>query len=219
MAVTTVCSVDVCDRPAQHRGWCGAHYQRWWKHGDPEWRPPTISKPLCSVAACDRPARALGFCSTHYRRQNVTGTTADLRPKVAERFWAKFERMPGGCWRWTDDIKPSGYGQMSVDGRLIYAHRLAYELLVGPIPEGLTIDHLCRVRACVNPSHLEPVTIGENVLRSDSFTAVNARKTHCLRGHAFDETNTVVTSQGYRDCLTCRVIRNERGRANRKDRS
>lgn len=80
------------------------------------------------------------------------------------------------------------------------AHRVVYEAWVGPIPEGLTLDHLCRVRCCVNPLHLEPVTRGENVLRGDAFTAVNARKAHCPQGHPYDYRDP---THGYRRCTKC----------------
>lgn len=81
-----------------------------------------------------------------------------------------------------------------------YAHRLAYEGLVGPIPEGLQIDHLCRVRNCVNPEHLEPVTSRENTMRGDNWSAKYAKMTTCAKGHSFD----AVTKDGKRKCKTCR---------------
>lgn len=84
------------------------------------------------------------------------------------------------------------------------AHRVSYETFVGPIPAGLTLDHLCRNTLCINPAHLEPVTIKENVLRGDGPTARNARKTHCDRGHAFDETNTGPNANGGRSCRACK---------------
>jgi hypothetical protein len=82
-------------------------------------------------------------------------------------------------------------------------HRYAYERMVGPIPIGLVIDHLCGVTSCVNPAHLEPVTQQENVLRSGSLSAQRARMTHCLRGHPFDERNTRITRRGERCCRAC----------------
>jgi hypothetical protein len=92
--------------------------------------------------------------------------------------------------------RSNGYGK----SRNTSAHRVIYELLVGPIPAGLTIDHLCRNRACVNPAHMEPVTLRENILRSpSSATAVNARRTQCPRGHEYDR----ISARGYRSCSTC----------------
>lgn len=110
-----------------------------------------------------------------------------------------------GCWRWQRAVnKVTGYGTLGAR----YAHRVYYELHVGPIPAGLTIDHLCRVRDCVNPEHLEAVTIRENILRSENPAARNARRTHCPEGHPFDDENTgrINTrrrSESFRICREC----------------
>ncbi len=88
------------------------------------------------------------------------------RPKsLIARIGEHFEFSPDGCWRWTGSVTPQGYGMFAFSDEGKRAHRVMYELLVGPIPEGLTLDHLCRVRHCVNPEHLEPVTLAENVRR------------------------------------------------------
>lgn len=113
------------------------------------------------------------------------------------RFWAKVERGEG-CWEWVAGRTGRGYGAFWIDGKQYLAHRIAYELEVGPIPKGMTLDHLCRNRACVRPDHLEVVSRGENVLRGEGLTAVNARKTHCPRGHEYD-----LISGGRRRCRTC----------------
>ena len=106
------------------------------------------------------------------------------------------------CWLWTKSFSPNGYGVMKIDGKNVKAHRLSYELFVGSIPDGLELDHLCRVRHCVNPAHLEAVTHRENVLRGNSPPSRNARKTHCLRGHEFTPENTMAIKGG-RACRAC----------------
>ena len=117
---------------------------------------------------------------------------------------------PAGCWGHTNKVQATGYLQATVNGRHGWAHRLMYEALVGPIPAGLCIDHLCRNRSCLNPSHMEPVTIGENNRRGMSPFAVNRRRTKCVNGHVFDAANTYVAADGSRDCRRCRRERMRR---------
>src|SRR5690348_14749328 len=124
------------------------------------------------------------------------------------RFWNRIQVTESDCWVWMGAKSKAGYGQLWSDGKVAYLHRLTFEFYVGPIPEGLTIDHLCRNRACCNPAHLEAVPLRENIRRSDSATANNARKTHCVNGHLFDEVNTQFTSKGRR----CRACHRERQR-------
>lgn len=123
------------------------------------------------------------------------------------RFYQKV-LMPdsNGCMRWTARKSHDGYGTFKVAGRQWMAHRMSYVLSVGPIPEGLELDHLCRVRDCVTPDHLEPVTHGENVRRSDSpyFNGSYFRnKTHCPRDHEYTPENTLIY-YGRRNCRKCR---------------
>jgi hypothetical protein len=126
------------------------------------------------------------------------------------RFAAKYEKnAETGCWDWTASTFPSGYGCFWLS-KVRPAHRVSYEIYVGEIPEGLTLDHLCRNIACVNPAHLEPVTQRENTLRGFNPAALNHRKTECVNGHPFDEENTTVrrTSRGgwRRECRACMRI-------------
>lgn len=109
-----------------------------------------------------------------------------------------------GCWLWTGTTIKDGYGQISIHGRGQMAHRVSYETFVGPIPEGMTIDHLCRITCCINPDHLQPVTNTQNILRGVAPSARNAVKTHCLHGHPLSGANLYITRDGlHRRCRTC----------------
>jgi len=125
---------------------------------------------------------------------------------VEERFWVKVKKgNPTDCWEWTAAIGvKNGYGYFRFNGHWVLAHRFAYELIHGPIPKGLTIDHRCRNRACVNPSHLEVVTHKTNILRGLGVAAQLAKKTHCSKGHPYDLFNTYTYPNGTRDCRECR---------------
>jgi hypothetical protein len=118
---------------------------------------------------------------------------------IGEEHWS--------CWIYAGYIDVKGYGVVySWDGKkeLRYkAHRVMYENIIGTIPGELPLDHLCRVRACINPTHLEPVTLKENILRGEGLAAINARKTHCKRGHEFSLPNTIRDSRGNRSCRIC----------------
>lgn len=129
-----------------------------------------------------------------------------------DRFLARVTDAPGGCWQWTGYLMPNGYARISVNGERQYAHRVAYEAVLGPIPDGLVIDHLCRNRGCVNPDHLEAVTQRTNVLRGVSFAAARARQVRCLRGHRFTKANTYVAGNGTRKCRKCRAAARARSR-------
>lgn len=110
-----------------------------------------------------------------------------------------------GCWLWTGSVSKGGYGKVLIAGcKTGYAHRLLYEALVSPIPDGLDLDHLCRVRCCVNPGHLEPVTRKVNIHRGESPASQHARKTHCANGHPLSGENLKRREGGWRRCLICR---------------
>ncbi len=122
-----------------------------------------------------------------------------------DRFREKYVVDPdSGCWIWQAFLNRKGYGEF-YDGQtgMVRAHRWSYEHFVGPIPDGLYIDHLCRVPRCVNPAHLECVTPRENALRGFGPTALNARKTHCKRGHPLAGDNLYRKKGAGRICRTC----------------
>lgn len=109
-----------------------------------------------------------------------------LDPRLPSRFWEKVQPCPmSGCWLWTGAAQSFGYGSIAVDGTRRTAHSLAYKTLIGSVPDGLELDHKCRVSACCNPLHLEPVTHRENMLRGNTPSAINAAKTHCPNGHPY----------------------------------
>lgn len=143
-----------------------------------------------------------------HEREKLTRWLQD--PGVVSRFWAKVDRRDDdSCWPWLASTR-MGYGRIFPKAGVgIAAHRFAYELLIGPIPEGLVIDHLCRNRGCMNPAHMEPVTNAENVLRGDGPTAQRARQTHCKRGHELTPDNLLKDKVGKRRCKLCRRIRQQ----------
>lgn len=131
----------------------------------------------------------------------------DYPPALIARFWMKVKPDSSGCWEWTAS-KRNGYGQFGASARHIEpAHRVAYELLIGPIPNGLVIDHLCRNTACCNPEHMEPVTNVENVMRGEGFAPGNAAKETCIRGHLLSGPNVYIhPTRGSRQCRICRKV-------------
>lgn len=221
------CSIPECDRVVMARGWCSRHYQRWFRHGDPLLGNANVERPGASRTCgnCDGPHYGHGLCIACWTRMRRHG---DLTPRYRRVAGTAEERLLAGidvrgseeCWPWRGKTS-RGYGRLVVDGQARQAHRLAYEHFVGPIPVGMDIDHVCHNdsgcvggpcshRRCCNPSHLEPATRAENVMRGESSAAKNSRKTYCIRGHAFTPENTLLTSLGRRECRSCR---NEREKA------
>lgn len=130
-----------------------------------------------------------------------------MRKELSERFWSKVDvRTAMECWLWQAGTS-RGYGLFRLNGKLLPAHRVAYESTRGPIPKGLTLDHLCRNRACVNPLHLEAVTHRMNVLRGNGIAAREARTTACPQGHSYSGDNLGIEPTGRRYCKECKRMR------------
>lgn len=161
----------------------------------------------CTIGDCARPHYAKGLCNPHYlqHRRNGEVTRAELQiadPVERLRALVVIDEATG-CHLWQGKVDKRGYGVISVGNRTMYAHRFAYETFVGPIPEGLHVDHVhergCRHRHCVNVEHLEPVTPAENTRRGEP-----ARRTHCPAGHPYDDVNTYLRpDRGTRECRAC----------------
>jgi len=133
----------------------------------------------------------------------------EKRRTLAEKFWSRVSKSEG-CWTFRGPHQ-NGYGRFGTTFGSrsqqfeIRPHRLSYELTIGPIPQGLDLDHLCRNRGCVNPAHLEPVTRRTNLMRGNSISALESRQTHCKRGHALtlDNLRSYELKLGKRNCRTC----------------
>lgn len=204
------CAVAACERPAKTRGYCGKHVQRFYKYGDPEGGPIKRPPIFCSVEGCQkrRHVRSTGLCDMHQHRLK-RGIPLDA-PKLTPgaQFELRFTKSDDGCWLWNGYIPEAGY----VRYHKTAAHRYSYERYVGPIPDGLQLDHLCRVRHCVNPDHLEPVTPAENTRRGTSLPAMTGRTGTCQRGHEFSGDNVYVARNGRRQCIPCRKFRDQQKR-------
>lgn len=135
-------------------------------------------------------------------------TEIEKNEEIKERLKGRIFKDKNGCWNYTASKNPNGYGHLSAWGKVMLAHRVSYIVFRGEIPKGLFLDHLCRNRACINPSHLEIVTNRENILRGIGIPAKNYRKIQCIHGHKFDKNNTGYKPDGRRICLACKSIHN-----------
>lgn len=164
----------------------------------------------CRVSGCQRDLFADGYCGPHYKRKwrhgdPLAGRVFDGTP-VADRLRGLMVERADGCWEWQGGRDGMGYGTIIVQRQTLRAHRASYEAFVGPIPDGLELDHLCRHKECINPAHLEPVTHSENLRRH--YASITA----CPKGHAYTEANTYL-DHGKRRCRACMADAQRRRRA------
>lgn len=177
------CLVPDCARDASTyrggaRGWCATHYQRWRRHGDPlhggDVLRQTVKGAPCSIDDCDQPTIARGWCENHYGRwkrhrdPNAGRSPNGLDP--TERFWIYVDKTDE-CWLWEGAVNGAGYGTFTADDIRYMAHRFSWALAGRPFTPGLELDHLCHVRTCVRPDHLEEVTSEENKRRANEARA------------------------------------------------
>lgn len=207
---TQVCAVEGCGVRKHARNFCKRHYYRVLRNGEPG--PAGMPVPRmfdpCTVDGCGNQIGkkgAKGLCTKHYQMFLKTGDPCgSMRKPESVRFWEKVDvRGPDECWIWQASRDGCGYGMFKSE-RSTRAHQWAYMSTVGPIPEGLVLDHLCRTPSCVNPAHLEPVTNQENLSRGWGRRLRNGMATECINGHAYTPENTYthpVSEQ--KVCKTC----------------
>lgn len=158
---------------------------------------------ICTANGCEEMSRSLGLCVSHYRKLRRYGNPDFVPPQGMDLFWSKVNKT-NTCWLWTGATQ-QGYGVLTADNQRWRAHRFLYELVNGPIPPGLHLDHLCRTRNCVRPEHLEPVTASENNKRM--LIALGYPHSVCKNGHPWDDSNTYQHRRGYRVCRRCNADR------------
>lgn len=192
----------------EHRAKQSVGVKRKWQ--DPAYRAKQAGRKMPPAVKETLRQANLGRKLTAEHREKLRQAKLGKKGTLSERFWRRVRKdEPDACWMWegavTERAKGYGYGFFGIAGRgTVGAHRLAYELSIGPIPQGLVINHLCYVTLCVNPAHLEATTQRRNVLYSpSSLPAINAKKTHCKHGHPFDKANTARCRDGSRRCKAC----------------
>lgn len=181
---TRICIIEGCSSIQHSRGCCGAHYSRLKRYGDATFHPARRPKRV-------NPPRPMG---------------APVRNTI-ETFWAQVE-VTGACWLWTGGLTDEGYGYYWLSGRTYGAHTIAYKDLVSDVPAGMHLDHLCRIRNCVNPDHLEVVTPAVN---SERANKPRVEATHCNHGHEWTPENTLPLGESKR-CRQCILVRGHRKR-------
>lgn len=185
--ITRVCRIEGCDRvPQKDQGRCSMHIKRMRAHGS--YDPPHGARNVTITERIDL-------------QVNKDGPLPEARPEL------------GPCWLWTGSLNNKGYPLVTYQGKQRYAHRVMYVLHVGPIPDGLELDHLCQRPACIRPTHLEAVTHAINVQRGRA----SGLRTHCQRGHEYGVANFVVDRRGNRWCSICRAVRMDKFNARRRE--
>lgn len=209
-----LCQIEGCLRPHEAKGLCKIHYIRVRRHGvagTTALLRLRRTDELCIIEGCARPNHSRGLCSSHEKRLKKYGNPLSgppIRPYLLdrsdlERFWAR-TGFWDGHYIWLGGRNAGGYGWFSIDAAPVISHRWIYEQEVGPIPEGLVIDHLCRIPACQNTDHMEPVSIAENVRRSP---LTQLKQSHCKRDHPLEDPNLYYASDGTRRCKRCVLMR------------
>ncbi len=167
-----ICSVEGCGKKHYGRGYCATHWSRLYKSGDIH-RGRASREGPCSIEGCDAKIKAKGLCVHHYDRQRREALGLPVKLPWVERFWSRVEKSEG-CWIWRGATTELGYGHVRIENRDYKAYRVSYELMLGPIPPGLVLDHVCSNPSCVNPAHLEPVTHAENLRRGSGASRQGA---------------------------------------------